>query len=79
MFSAVGCYTRRPVKIVLEVSVRSVYSLTIWMTALAVFQTGALAGRAELAAVILSAFGYASAGLNFAIATRMSTRFFSHD
>jgi hypothetical protein len=79
MFSAVGCYTRGPVKTVLEVSVRSVYSLTIWMTALAVFQTSAFAGGAELAAIVLSAFGYACAGLNFAITIRMGTRFFSHD
>jgi hypothetical protein len=49
------------------------------MTALAVFQTGTFAGGAELATVVFSAFGYAFAGLNFAIATRMSTRFFSHD
>jgi hypothetical protein len=49
------------------------------MAALAVFQTGAFAGGAELAAIIFSGFGYAGAGLDFAIAIRMSTRFFSHD
>ena len=32
------------------------------MAALAVFQTGALAGRAELAAAIFSPFAYARAG-----------------
>ena len=49
------------------------------MAALAVFQTGAFAGSTEFAAVMFSAFGYACAGLNFAIAIRMGTRFFSHD
>jgi hypothetical protein len=49
------------------------------MTALAVFQTGAFAGGAEVAAVIFTAFGYARVGVHYAIAIRMSTRFFSHD
>jgi hypothetical protein len=49
------------------------------MAAVAVFKTSAFAGGAELAAVVLSAFGYAVAGLNFAIAIRMGTGFFSHD
>jgi hypothetical protein len=48
------------------------------MAALAIFQTCVFAGRAELAAIIFSAFGYAGAGLNLAIAIRMGTRFFSH-
>ena len=48
------------------------------MAALAVFQTRAFTSGAELAAIIFSAFGYAGAGINFAIATRMSTGFFSH-
>ena len=48
------------------------------MTALAVFQAGAFGGGAELATVIFSAFRYACAGLNLAIAIRMGTRFFSH-
>jgi hypothetical protein len=48
------------------------------MAALAVFETGAFAGGAELAAIIFSAFGHAFAGLNSAIAIRMGTRFFSH-
>jgi len=49
------------------------------MAALAVFQTGAFTGGAELAAVIFTAFGYACAVVNHAIAIRMGTRFFSHD
>ena len=48
------------------------------MAALAVFQTGAIAGGAELTAVIFTAFGYACAVVNNAIAIRMGTRFFSH-
>jgi hypothetical protein len=48
------------------------------MAALAVFQTGAFAGGAELTAVIFTAFGYACAVVNHAIAIRMGTRFFSH-
>jgi hypothetical protein len=48
------------------------------MAALAVFQAGAFAGGAELAAIIFSIFGYAGAGLKDAIAIRMGTRFFSH-
>jgi hypothetical protein len=48
------------------------------MAALAVFQTGAFAGGAELAAVIFTAFRYACAGVKYAIAIRMGTRFFSH-
>ena len=47
------------------------------MAALAVFQTGAFAGSAELAAVILFAFGHACAGFNRAITIGMGTRFFS--
>jgi hypothetical protein len=49
------------------------------MAALAVFQTSAFAGSAELAAVILFAFGHACAGFNRAITIGMGTRFFSHD
>ena len=49
------------------------------MAALAVFQTGAFAGSAELAAVIFFAFGHAYAGFNCAVTIRMGTGFFSHD
>jgi hypothetical protein len=49
------------------------------MAAAAVFQTGAFAGSAELAAVIFIAFGHACAGFKCAVTIRMGTRFFSHD
>ena len=48
------------------------------MAALAVLDTGALAGSAEFAAVVFSVFGHARAGFNLAIAIRMGTRFVSH-
>ena len=48
------------------------------MAALAILETGALAGSAEFAAVVFSVFGYARAGFNLAIAIRMGTRFVSH-
>lgn len=49
------------------------------MAALAVLQAGTFATGAELTAIVFSIFGDGSARFNFANASGMSTKFFSHD